>query len=143
MLVNNSGIPAKTSFLKENEVDFDNVLGVNLKAPLFLAKLVSEQMIKQEKGGFIINFSSVCGHQAMGGINYDAAKAGIIRASQTMANKLGKYGIRVNSISPGMYKTEMNRWSWETESELYKKMSSIPALKRAAEAEEIAGTVLY
>src|SRR3990167_348892 len=75
VLVNNAGIPAKTGFLKENEVDFDHVLDVNLKAPVFLAKLVAEQMIKQEKGGSIINFSSVCGHRAMGGISYDAAKA--------------------------------------------------------------------
>ncbi len=143
VLVNNAGIPAKKSFLKEREEEFDRVLDVNLKAPIFLAKLVSEQMIKQEKGGSIINISSICGHRAMGGISYDAAKAGIIRASQTMANKLGKYGIRVNSISPGMYKTEMNRWAWESENERYQKMLSVPALKRAAEAEEIAGTVMY
>ncbi|EKD75469.1 MAG: hypothetical protein ACD_44C00121G0004 [uncultured bacterium] len=143
VLVNNAGIPAKTGFLKENEVDFDHVLDVNLKAPVFLAKLVAEQMIKQEKGGSIINFSSVCGHRAMGGISYDAAKAGIIRASQTMANTLGKYGIRVNSISPGTHKTEMNRYHWENETDLHKNMISVTALKRAAEAEEIAGTVIY
>ncbi|MFZ0564946.1 MAG: SDR family oxidoreductase [Chlamydiales bacterium] len=90
VLVNNAGIPSKASFLKETEKDFNYVLDVNLKAPIFLAKLVAQQMIKQEKGGSIINFSSVCGHRAMGGISYDAAKAGIIRASQTMANTLGK-----------------------------------------------------
>lgn len=78
-----------------------------------------------------------------GGISYDAAKAGIIRASQTMANALGKYGIRVNSISPGMYKTQMNRYHWENETELYKNMVSVTALQRGAEADEIAGTVLY
>jgi NAD(P)-dependent dehydrogenase (short-subunit alcohol dehydrogenase family) len=143
VLVNNAGVPAKNDFLKESEVDFDHVLDVNLKAPIFLAKLVAEQMIKQEKGGSIINFSSVCGHRAMGGISYDAAKAGIIRASQAMANALGKYGIRVNSISPGTHKTEMNRYHWENESELYKNMIGVTALKRAAEAEEIAGTVVY
>src|SRR3990167_620225 len=132
VLINNAGIPAKASFLKENEVDFDHVIDVDLKAPIFLAKLVAEQMIKQEKGGSIINFSSVCGHRAMGGISYDAAKAGIIRASQTMANTLGKYGIRVNSISPGTHETD-----------LHKNMISVTALKRAAEAEEIAGTVVY
>ncbi|OGT54025.1 MAG: hypothetical protein A3F17_07505 [Gammaproteobacteria bacterium RIFCSPHIGHO2_12_FULL_41_15] len=143
VLINNAGIPAKASFLKENEVDFDHVIDVDLKAPIFLAKLVAEQMIKQEKGGSIINFSSVCGHRAMGSISYDAAKAGIIRASQTMANTLGKYAIRVNSISPGTHKTEMNRYHWENETELHKNMISVTALKRAAEAEEIAGTVVY
>lgn len=67
VLVNNAGIPSKTGFLKEKEVDFEQVIDVNLKAPIFLAKLVAEQMIKQEKGGSIINFSSVCGHRAGGG----------------------------------------------------------------------------
>ncbi len=143
VLINNAGIPAKASFLKEAEKDFDYVVDVNLKAPIFLAKLVAEQMIKQEKGGSIINFSSVCGHRAMGGISYDAAKAGIIRASQAMANTLGKYGIRVNSISPGTHKTEMNRYHWENETELHKNMVAVTALKRAAEADEIAGTVIY
>ena len=57
VLVNNAGIPAKASFLKEIEEDFDIVVDVNLKAPIFLAKLVAEQMIKQKKGGSIINFS--------------------------------------------------------------------------------------
>ena len=143
VLVNNAGIPAKANFMKESEVDFDYVMDVNLKAPIFLSKLVAEQMIKQKKGGSIINFSSVCGHRGMGGISYDAAKAGIIRASQTMANTLGKYGIRVNSISPGTHKTEMNRYHWENETELHKSMIAVTALKRAADAEEIAGTVVY
>lgn len=143
VLVNNAGIPAKAGFLKEDEVDFDRVIDVNLKAPIFLAQLVSQQMIKQGKGGSIINFSSICGHRAMGGISYDAAKAGIIRASQTMANTLGKYGIRVNSISPGMHKTEMNRSHWENETDLYKNMTAVTSLKRSAEADEIVGTVFY
>ncbi|ABS78545.1 3-oxoacyl-ACP reductase (plasmid) [Coxiella burnetii] len=143
VLVNNAGIPAKAGFLKEAEEDFNRVIDVNLKAPIFLAKLVAEQMIKQAQGGSIINFSSVAGHRAMGGISYDAAKAGIIRASQTMANTLGKYGIRVNSISPGTHKTEMNRYQWENRTELYENMIAVTALKRAAEADEMAGTVLY
>lgn len=143
VLVNNAGIPAKSGFLKETEEQYDQVLDVNLKAPIFLAKLVAEQMIRQGHGGSIINFSSVCGHRAMGGISYDAAKAGIIRASQTMANTLGKYGIRVNSISPGTHKTEMNRHHWENETDLHKKVVGVTALGRAAEANEIAGTVIY
>ena len=143
ILVNNAGIPAKASFLKETESEFDYIVEVNLKAPIFLAKLVAKQMIKQEKGGSVINFSSVCGHRSMGGISYDAVKAGLIRATQTMANALGEYGIRVNSISPGIHKTEMNRYHWENKTERHKSMVAVTALKRAAEAEEIAGTVVY
>ncbi|MCH9644488.1 MAG: glucose 1-dehydrogenase [Gammaproteobacteria bacterium] len=143
VLVNNAGIPVKAGFLKESEEDFDRVVDVNLKAPIFLAQLVAKQMIEQNKGGSIINISSVCGHRGMGGASYDAAKAGIIRASQTMANKLGQYGIRVNSVSPGTHKTEMNRYHWENETDLHKGMMRVTALGRAAEADEIAGTIIY
>lgn len=143
VLVNNAGIPARSGFLKETEDEYDVVLNVNLKAPIFLAKKVATKMIEQKVAGSIINISSVSGHRAMGGISYDAAKAGIIRATQTMANTLGKYGIRVNSISPGTHKTEMNRHHWENETELYKKMIDVTALKRAALASEIVGTVQY
>lgn len=143
VLVNNAGIPAKNKFLKEKEEDFDRIINVNLKAPIFLAKLVSKQMIEQKTGGSIINFSSISGHRAMGGTSYDAAKSGIIRASQSMAIVLGKYGIRVNSISPGTHKTEMNRALWESKADLFKSMCAATALKRAAEAEEVAGTVVY
>ena len=143
VLVNNAGIPARSGFLKETEDEFDLVLDVNLKAPIFLAKKVAKTMIHQNIAGSIINISSVCGHRAMGGISYDAAKAGVIRATQTMANTLGKHGIRVNSISPGTHKTEMNRHHWENETELYKKMIDVTALKRAALASEIVGTVQY
>lgn len=143
VLVNNAGIPARASFLKESEEDFDRVVCVNLKAPIFLAQLVAKQMIEQGKGGSIINISSVCGHRAMGGVSYDAAKAGIIRASQAMAIKLGRYNIRVNSISPGMYKTEMNRAHWENETDTHKGMTAATALNRAGNAEEVAGTIVY
>lgn len=143
VLVNNAGIAPKAGFLKETEDQYDLVLDINLKAPIFLAKLVANQMIKQGNGGSIINFASIAGHRGDGGISYDAAKAGIIRATQTMANALGKYGIRVNSISPGTHKTEMNRHHWESDSETFQGVVSATPLGRAAEANEIAGTVVY
>lgn len=143
VLVNNVGVAATAGFLEESEEAFDAIIDVNLKAPIFLAKLVAKQMIEQNHGGSIINFSSVAGHRAFGGVSYDAAKAGIIRATQAMANTLGKHGIRVNSISPGMHKTEMNRAHWENETDKYKSMVQATALKRAAKADEISGTVVY
>jgi 3-oxoacyl-[acyl-carrier protein] reductase len=143
VLVNNAGIAAKSGFLKEQEEAYDLVLDVNLKAPIFLAKLVAQQMIEQGYGGSIINFSSVSGHRGAGGISYDAAKAGLICATQTMANTLGKHGIRVNSISPGLHKTEMNRHHWEQSTELFNSLVGATPLGRAAQADEIAGTVVY
>jgi len=94
-LVNNAGVPAKSSFLKFEEGEFDAMTNVNLKAPLLLAQLVAKQMIEQGEGGSIIKISSISGRRATGGISYDIAKAKLIMATKAMANCLGQYGIRV------------------------------------------------
>ena len=49
----------------------------------------------------------------------------------------------MNTISPGVHKGEINRYHWENETDLYQSMIAATALKRAAMAEEIAGTVVY
>ena len=143
VLINNAGIAAKSGFLKEMPDEYAAVLAVNLTAPIFLAQAVAQQMIKQGDGGSIINIASISGHRGFGGISYDAAKAGLIRASQTMANALGQHHIRVNSISPGTHLTEMNRYHWENNTALFQNMKAVTALHRAAAADEIAGTIIY
>jgi NAD(P)-dependent dehydrogenase (short-subunit alcohol dehydrogenase family) len=143
VLVNNAGVAAKSGFMKTTEKEYDTILDVNLKAPVFLAQLVAKQMIYQGDGESIINFASTSGHRATGGISYDAAKAGIIRATEAMAVALGKHGIRVNSISPGGHKTEINRYHWENNTELLQNVIKATPLKRFADASEIAGTVVF
>ena len=143
VLVNNAGVAATQIFLKIEEEEYDKILDVNLKAPIFLAQAVAKQMIAEGKGGVIVNFSSISGHRGTGGISYDASKAGVIRATQTMAAALAEYNIRVNSISPGYHKTEMNRYHWENKTEMHKDAVEQIPLGRASEAEETAGTVIY
>ena len=142
-LVNVAGIATTKGFLKEGEAQFDRVVAVNLKAPIFLAKLVAKQMIAQGDGGSIINFASTAAHIPGSAISYGAAKAGLLMATKSIAKKLGKYNIRVNSISPGMIKTDMNKYHWENETDLYKsRIANIP-LKRAGEVADIVGAVTY
>jgi L-rhamnose 1-dehydrogenase len=143
VLINNAGVAAKAGFLKETPEEYATVIAVNLTAPIFLAQAVAQQIIKQGDGGSIINIASVSGHRGFGGISYDAAKAGLIRATQTTANALGKHHIRANSISPGTHLTEMNRYHWENNTTLFQNMTAVTALNRAAAADEIAGTIIY
>ena len=143
VLVNNAGIAAKEGFLKVTSSEYDRVLDVNLKAPIFLANLVAKVMIEQKSGGSIINFCSISGHRGTSGISYDASKAGLINATRTMAGAVGKYDIRVNSISPGYHKTEMNRYHWSNNTDVHKNSIKNYPLQRAADAKEICGTVLY
>lgn len=143
VLVNNAGIPTTHGFLKEEEPEFDRVLDVNLKAPIFLAKIVAAVMIEQGEGGSIVNIASTAGHRGGAAVSYAAAKSGLIRATESMASTLGAYNIRVNSVSPGMHRTDMNRYHWENKTDRFKKMVEARALKRMAEASEVAGAVMY
>ena len=142
-LVNVAGIATTKGFLKEEEEQFDRVLDVNLKAPIFLGKIVAKQMIKQGDGGCIINFASTAAHSPGSAISYGAAKAGLLMATKSIAKKLGQYNIRVNSISPGMIKTDMNRYHWENKTDVYRERVAEIPLGRAGEVEDITGAVIY
>ncbi len=142
LLVNSAAISTRLTFLKTTEEEFDRIYGCNLKAPLFLGKIVAEQMIKQGHGGSIINICSVAGHIPMG-INYGGSKAALLMETKNMAAKLGPYNIRVNSISPGTTKTDLNRSAWEDNPEYWEKHVKNIALQRGANPDEIAGAAIY
>jgi len=77
-------------------------------------------MIKQESGGSIINIASVAGHRPFGLI-YGDSKAALLMATKNMAAKCAPFGIRVNSITPGTHKTDLNRHNWEGDPEIWEK----------------------
>jgi 3-oxoacyl-[acyl-carrier protein] reductase len=107
ILVNNAGITKDGLLMKMSEEDYDAVLDINLKGAFNCIKHISRQMLKQ-KGGRIINLSSVVGVHGNGGqVNYSASKAGIIGITKSVAKELGSRGITVNAVAPGFIVTEM------------------------------------
>lgn len=107
ILVNNAGITKDGLLMKMSEEDYDAVLDINLKGTFNCIKHISRQMLKQ-KGGHIINLSSVVGVNGNGGqVNYSASKAGIIGITKSVAKELGSRGITVNAVAPGFIVTEM------------------------------------
>ena len=107
-LVNNAGISMIKSALETSVRDYRQVLEVNLVAPFLLAKAVAPTMIAAGSGS-IVNVASVAG---MSGIAersaYNASKHGLIGLARTLAIEWGGKGIRVNCVSPGWVKTEMD-----------------------------------
>ena len=102
VLVNNVGGGFPADFLHMSERGWDAILRINLKTTFYCTKAVSEQMIKQGRGGSIISVASIEGSRAAPGwAVYGACKAGIINFTQTMALELSPHGIRVTCISPG------------------------------------------
>lgn len=107
VLVNNAGITKDGLMLKMTEAQWDAVLTVNLKSAFNFIHAVIPVMSKQRKGS-IINMSSVVGvHGNAGQCNYSASKAGMIGLAKSIAQEMGKRGIRANAIAPGFIITAM------------------------------------
>jgi 3-oxoacyl-[acyl-carrier protein] reductase len=140
ILVNNAGITKDTLLMRMTEDQWDAVISVNLKSVFNLTKAVLQPMLKQ-KGGSIINMSSVVGVSGNAGqSNYSASKAGIIGFTKSIAKEVGSRNIRCNAIAPGFIITEMTvKLPEEVKNEWINK---IP-LKRGGTPGDVADTALY
>lgn len=101
ILVNNAALTDHTNIFDSTEEEFNKVIAVSLKGPYLVTKYVATQMVKQGRGGKIVNFGSTSGMIGRAdGIAYAAAKAGVINMTRAMAVQLAPYKIRVNCVVP-------------------------------------------
>jgi NAD(P)-dependent dehydrogenase (short-subunit alcohol dehydrogenase family) len=101
ILVNNAALTDHATILDSSEEEFDKVIAVSLKGPFLVTQYVAQQMVKQGRGGKILNFGSTSGMIGRhDGIAYAAAKAGVINMTRAMAVQLAAYNIRVNCVVP-------------------------------------------
>jgi NAD(P)-dependent dehydrogenase (short-subunit alcohol dehydrogenase family) len=105
LIVNNVGISTGHGFLDLDESSFDLVLRTNLRGPLFLTRRLVQELIEQGRRGTILFVSSLHDTFVAHRPHYSASKAGMAMLSREMAFELGRYGIRVNAISPGWIRT--------------------------------------
>ena len=149
LLVNNAGITRDALMLKYKDgqlqsrmslADWNAVINVNLTGVFLCTRAAVAQMISAGNGGLVINISSISRAGNMGQSNYSAAKAGVAAMTVTWAKEFARYGVRVNTISPGFIGTEMVQ-SMKPEA-LAKLQAMIPA-GRIGQPDEIAHTVQY
>ncbi len=140
ILVNNAGITRDGLLMRMKEVDWDDVLRINLKAAFHLCQLFMKPMLKARQGK-IINVSSVVGLIGNPGqTNYAAAKAGLIGFTKSLAQEIASRKICVNCIAPGFIETKMTDvLSSEQKEHLLK---SIP-MARLGTADEVANLALF
>ena len=142
ILVNNAGFGRPAMMLKMEEDQWDQVIDIHLKGA-FLCSQAAGRHMKEQKGGKIINVSSVAGLVGtVGQINYSAAKGGVLSMTKSMARELARYNVCVNVISLGIVATDMSEKirSDEKLSEIY--MNRI-LLKRFAEPEDISPAFVF
>ncbi len=140
VLINNAGIVQDAFLSKMTEVQWDNVINVNLKGVFNCTQAVVEVMMNQGNGS-IINISSIVGLNGnVGQVNYAATKAGLIGMTKTLAKELGKKGIRVNAVAPGFIITPMTSNVPEKVLEMMKEKTP---LRRLGEPGDVAYANLY
>ena len=103
ILVNNAGIYPQIPVMQMETADFERILAVNLKSVFLFTKAVAEVMIKQGRGGKIINITSIDAlhPSAVGLAVYDASKHGLWGFTKNTALELAPHNIQVNAIAPG------------------------------------------
>ena len=112
ILVNNAGFTSNNELLTYPDKIWEKTYQTNLKAPYELSKIFGPFMIKQ-KSGVIINITSLNSELAFpDNPAYITFKGALKQLSKSLALDLGRYGIRVNNIGPGYFKTKMTEKSW-------------------------------
>jgi glucose 1-dehydrogenase len=143
VLVNNAGIQISRSSEELASDDFDKVLAVNLRGAFLCAREAIRHFLAKEKGGSIINISSV--HQLIPKPNYlgySTSKGGMQNLTRTLALEYANRGIRVNGVGPGATVTPINR-AWIDDPEKRKAVEEHIPMQRAGESDEMAGVTCF
>jgi len=144
ILVANAGIVHAAEFLDLEEADFDRVIAVNLKGIFLAGQAAARQMVKQGRGGSIINMSSVNAVLAIPNqVPYVVSKGGTNQLTKVMAVALAPHGIRVNGIGPGTILTELAKTAVLGNQEAERKILSRTPMGRMGEPAEIARVAVF
>ena len=108
VLINNAGVLRDNLLFKMSAQDWDTVMDVHLRGHFLMTRAAQRHMTEQGWGR-IVNISSTSALGNRGQANYAAAKAGIQGFTKSVAIELGRFGITVNAIAPGLIETDMTR----------------------------------
>ncbi len=142
ILVNNAAMAETTRFPDLSADEWREAIEVNLTAPFLLTKAVLPAMQAQQYGR-VINVSSTAGRMVstLGGAHYTASKTGLLGLTRAAAKELGKFGITVNAVCPGMIDTELTRES--ASQEMLDKLAAGFPIPRLGTALEVADLICF
>lgn len=142
ILVNNAGVTFSHDVIDYPDESWRKTILINLEAPFQLAKRFAA-MMKDQGGGSIINITSIGAERGFpNNPAYIAAKGGLKQLTKALAVDLGRFGIRVNNIGPGYFKTDMNTASWN-DPERREDRTRRTLLGRWGKPDDLAGAVIF
>lgn len=138
-VVNNAGIIRDNVIWKMPEEDFDKVVDINLKGTWLMCK-VAGTLMREQKSGRIVNIASRAWLGNRGQSNYSASKAGVVGLTRVLALELGKYGVLVNAIAPGLIDTPLTQ---KLPQDVQEKLIEAQPTKTMGKPEDIANAVAF
>jgi NAD(P)-dependent dehydrogenase (short-subunit alcohol dehydrogenase family) len=139
VLVNNAGIIRDNMIWNMPVDDFDLVISVNLRGTWLMCREAAKLM-KEQKGGRIVNISSRAWLGNSGQSNYSASKAGVVSMTRVLALELGKYNVLVNAIAPGLIDTPLTQ---KLKAEVLQKLKDAQPTRSMGSPEDIAHAVAF
>lgn len=140
VLVNNAGMSDSTPFDKYDEATFEKVMDLNVKGVFTCARAVTPIMQAQGSGVILNTSSMVSRYGQPSGIAYPTSKFAVNGFTLSLARELGKHGIRVNAVAPGITDTDMMRAVPE---QVIQALSAQIPLGRIGKPEEVANAFVF
>ena len=143
ILVNNAATnPHYGPILDSEDSHWDKIFDVNVKGYFNFVKACSSSMISNNAGK-IINVASIAAKTPLDGLGvYNISKAAVVMLTKVLAKELGEHNIQINTLAPGLIKTDFSRALWENEDTYNKIVKSIPQGKMGT-PDDISGMALY
>jgi NAD(P)-dependent dehydrogenase (short-subunit alcohol dehydrogenase family) len=142
VLVNNAGVVTQQDFLEVSDAEWNYILDVNLRGAFLVGQTVARHMAKRQSGS-IINVTSILDTVAVHGHTpYLASKGGLLMLTRGMAVDLGRFGIRVNALAPGVTDTDMARPSLD-DPEVWDRVNAQSPLRGVGTPADYVGAAVF